>query len=407
MVDLTVIFFYFTYLDLAGSLTAIGAAVGKIWLALSGFSFGYLSDNLSPDTRGGRRKVFMWIGAPGLAISFILLFSPHLLFPHTNMFLWLLVWTSMFHIFYGFLLIPYQSWMPEITNEQERVDLSVYQNTANILAAGSGLGFVLFVTGYLENNDGIDGNGAYILVVGVIIIAIIEMGAFLPTLLSIAERKVKNNQKNFVQEFKVVLGNNNYVKWIIIQGIISVGMAIINALTMAYITEILGFSKMIDFISFGVVLFGTTIACFVFWRKLAHRIGKRKTLIVALIWLILILPTTLIIGNNSFLPLKTQGFIFGMNVAGGLSAYYLLPYPILADIADLDERVTGTSRAGFYTGFNFIPLNLFQSVGLLIAGNLIDERLTWFGPVSALFIIITIPILLRANFDPFLTRKKS
>ncbi|NIU86068.1 MAG: hypothetical protein GWN56_01825, partial [Nitrosopumilaceae archaeon] len=73
---------YIYIFEIPPELSGIGNAVGKIAIAFSGFFFGYLSDAIDPSKRKlGRRKLFIWIGAPLLAFSFVMLFTPHLFIP--------------------------------------------------------------------------------------------------------------------------------------------------------------------------------------------------------------------------------------------------------------------------------------------------------------------------------------
>lgn len=407
MVDLGVFWIYATHFELSAGLTGIGTAAGKVAIAISGFLFGYISDILPPTIRGGKRKIFLWIGAPVLAFSFIMLFTPHLFLSDKNLvFIWLLTWTIMFHTFYGFLLTPYQSWMPEITNDQERISVSAYQNTFNILATATGMGFVLFIAGYLEDNGGITGAGGTILMVAVIIIALLEIAAFLPTLFLIKEKIVEKISRNVIEEFKIVLGNLNYDKWMLAQGLISVALTIINSQVIKFVTEFLGLSGILNLLTFGVFLFGSTIGSFALWRKVASKRGKKIALSIGLVWLSITLPLTLVLGSSplSFIDPLVQAIVFGMLVGSGLAAYYLFPYPIIADIADKDKRETGVSRAGIYTGFNSIPLNLFQAFGLILASYVTDS-LYLLGPVAAVFLLLALPVLYITDLDPFFKKE--
>ena len=83
-------------------MNATAVAIGKIIIAFSGFIFGYISD-IIPGKKVGRRKFFIWTGAPLLALSFVMLFIPHLFLSPgqtIGVFVWLLVWNSMFNLFY-------------------------------------------------------------------------------------------------------------------------------------------------------------------------------------------------------------------------------------------------------------------------------------------------------------------
>ena len=76
-----------------------------------------------------------------------------------------------------------------------------------------------------------------------------------------------------------------------------------------------------------------------------------------------------------------------------MAIYYLMSYVVPADIAQVDEIETGEARAGIYTGFIGVPLNMFQAASSLLLGAFMDFSvvltggdlwgLMWWGPVFA------------------------
>ena len=106
-----------------------------------------------------------------------------------------------------------------------------------------------------------------VLLVVVIIFAVIEVLAFLPALLSIKEEPVERKERDILREFKVVLSNRNYVLWFITQGIYSMGLTILTALTFNLIS-FLGLTGITDFAIFAIAMFGTTMASFIFSQKM-------------------------------------------------------------------------------------------------------------------------------------------
>ncbi len=93
-----------------------------------------------------------------------------------------------------------------------------------------------------------------------------------------------------------------------------------------------------------------------------------------------------------------------------MSIYYLMSYVVPADIAQVDEIVTGESRAGIYTGFIGVPLNMFQAASSILLGGLMHLSVTmtgtelaglmWWGPVFAPFLLIAAFILRYVDIDP-------
>ncbi|MFW9944948.1 MAG: hypothetical protein ACFFB7_08115, partial [Candidatus Sifarchaeia archaeon] len=101
---------------------------------------------------------------------------------------------------------------------------------------------------------------------------------------------------------------------------------------------------------------------------------------------------------------------FFVPLGAGMAIYYLMSYVVPADIAQVDEIVTGESRAGIYTGFIGVPLNVFQAASTLLLGWFMEFSVTatggelwglmWWGPVFAPFLLIAAFILRYIDIDP-------
>jgi len=396
-------------------LNSTAAAIGKIVIAFSGFIYGYISDIL-PGSKVNRRKIFIWIGSPAIALSFVMLFIPHLFIASTStysIFTWYLIWNSLFHLLYGLLLTPYQSWMAEVTTEEDRTSMSGIQNFTNLFSNLLGFGFVFLIPGLLDlEGGGLTGTANTVLISCIIGFAVIEFMSFLPALLSIKEKPVERKQRNLMREFKIVLSNKNYVIWFMAQGMYSMGLTLINALVLDFATDILGFSEMIQTVVFGLLVFGTIMVCFIGWIPISKRIGKKWSMIISFAFLVIVLPFSMIfkILTPGTLTFTYIGYLWAFLIGFGLSGPYLFPYAIVADIAHKDEFETKESRAGMYTGFNSIPLNIFQALAFLLVGYLtpenIIERLYLLGPLTAVFLLASIPIMILGNFDPFMKKRR-
>ncbi|MFX0125372.1 MAG: MFS transporter, partial [Candidatus Hodarchaeota archaeon] len=198
----------------------------------------------------------------------------------------------------------------------------------------------------------------------------------------------------------------------------------IMGIVLIWINEALDFSD-IEYIIFGLVLLATIFCGFIFWGNFGNKYGKTKSFIYAMIWAAIWLPFTMIVGQieavTSVIPILFQAIIFVILVGIGLSGFQLLPYAIVADIVEEDERKTRESRAGMYYGFESIPLNIFQTFGYLIVGIILEEEipilpvitewfsellgtdwgLTLWGPIAVVFIIISVFIFWKkVNADP-------
>ena len=91
-------------------------------------------------------------------------------------------------------------------------------------------------------------------------------------------------------------------------------------------------------------------------------------------------------------------------VAISLGGWYLFPYIIYADIAEDDQKKTGELKAGIYSGFPAIILNIFQALSLRFTGWILSLRnivnvpetdgfsigLILWGPIASIILIISL-----------------
>ena len=143
MLDLASTLFYFSIQELPAIYTGSAIALSYLSIMISEITFGNLSDR-TPTKRWGRRKPYIIVGAPLMALSFLLVFNPGLFITPGNvigLFFYATITMSLFKVFYGMTMTPFQAWMPELTEPEERPAVSSWQNVANFI------GFVVGVFG--------------------------------------------------------------------------------------------------------------------------------------------------------------------------------------------------------------------------------------------------------------------
>jgi GPH family glycoside/pentoside/hexuronide:cation symporter len=435
MTDLFTGFVYIAFFGLEDSpLNALGAvALGKLVIAITSYLAGYYSDRLN--TRWGRRKPFVIFGAPILALSFFMLYSPHLFLPATAdttlITMYLLLWNAIYQAMYGIVLTPFQSLLPEIATEEERLEVSGYQNTVNFIAFIIGAGAAFLIPSLLGDIEGaadfqILNNTIPFLTNGLVITFFVTLFSlcvivfFLPSLFVIDEKQPNIPKRNIREEFGVVFSNKNYLYWTLSRGVLSITISGLLGIVLAWIQDVL----QVPYILFGVILLVSIFIGLYFWIGYGNKQGKTKTYIYSMTYLAIIMPFMAVI-SLAIIPLDNliQGSIFGFLAAIGMAGYYLLPYAIVADIVEKDEQETAESRSGIYYGFEAIPLNFFQFLGYLLVGALLDNRF-WnifnidglftnasgtsfslgyvlFGPIASIFIVLSVLIFWKfVDADP-------
>jgi Na+/melibiose symporter-like transporter len=216
-------------------------------------------------------------------------------------------------------------------------------------------------------------------------------------------------QPSIRKDLSRALKDRDFVGWLVAQGLLSVGIALITTTTFPYINDYLVFGVM-EFVIFGVELLSVVFVFFVIYQFTIPRIGKRFTLQLAMMLAVISLPFTLVITTS------TAGFLLLAFTGAGVAGYYLFPYIIYADFAQKDEIMTGEGRAGFYTSFPSIPINGMQAFSAFLWGiifalpevvpvprnmsELVTQGYLYWGPITALFLFLAVLVLFKVDIDP-------
>ncbi|MFX1427046.1 MAG: MFS transporter [Promethearchaeota archaeon] len=358
------------YLDSA-FLIGIALAFGKITIAISQFLFGWISD--AKYTKWGRRKPFLILLSPLLGISFFFLLLPNLVIDISSQsatFIWLLVWIILFNISYG-ITTPYGSWMAEQFTTDERPIASQYYNIFAFIGSASITVFSFLI---LTNTDEkIKAEPTIVppeLLLAVIIFSELPTILFLCATLFIPTEPHFKIRSNMIENLKVIVKNKNFILVTLMQGIASIAFIMIGQTVLQFTEIVLKFEDTDYYIVAGLMMIG--IFGFIYiWRKIIQKSGKKKSLLYIFLVGILFLPTTLL-GAIRMDTYFIFGILFILGLAACMGGWNLLPSIIYADIAEDDEKVTGELKAGIYTGFPSIILNIFQAFGLFSIGILLD-----------------------------------
>ncbi|MFX1561996.1 MAG: MFS transporter, partial [Promethearchaeota archaeon] len=412
-VGLTTFYIYSTYFALDWFLNGLVQGISFLVIGFTHWLTGYYSDGL--ETKYGRRKPFVILGAPGLAIAGILLFIPHFFIPVGSpdpmigwvLFGYYLVILCLFKFFYAFLLTAFQAWLPEITDENERPVVSSMQNTSNWLANGIG-----FVIGFLASTTLLFATGlpTSLMLMLVFAFAGIEILFYLPSIAFIREKPgLVIPKRSLKRETAIVLRNRTFVGWIMAVGFLSFTFNAITAQVVGFASNVLGLTSVTDLIIVAVGLFFTLILFLYIWVFIAKRVGKKRSLIFSTAILAIMLPLTILIGSVPLPPILL-GVIFFLPMASCMSMYYIMSYVVPADIAQVDEQESGEARSGMYTGFLGVPLNIFQFMSSIVLGYVMALSVQqtgssllgymWWGPIFTPTLIIAIIIMLFINLDP-------
>ncbi len=393
---------YYIGYGLEPFLVGFAQSMGYLSIAAAQFLLGWVSD--AKYTKWGRRKPYIIMFAPLLGISFIFLLLPALVLPDlankTALFGWLLVWDIIFRISYA-VTTPYQAWMAEIFPVEERPMVSQTQNTFAYIGNGiMALTTMLVLTGVFDKIQ-TDVNtipSEFLLIVvsfGSIAIVLFSLICFvLPT------EPHYEIDTNLIGNLKIILKNKNYNLMVLMVGISGFGWSIIVTVMLTYIEVVLDLGTM-EYLIVAILLLLGIFTSLYLWRKMIQKNGKKPTLMRIFILAICFLPITLL-GLIPEIPKLLFGVVFILGIAAILGGWFLFPYIIYADIAEDDEKTTGMLKAGIYTGYPSIILNIFQAVGVLLLGTIMtlpditvgsltfSMGLVIWGPICSLILIVSL-----------------
>ncbi|TFG10862.1 MAG: MFS transporter [Promethearchaeota archaeon] len=352
----------------------IATACGKLSIAASQFSMGYLSDS-TRSKKLGKRKPFMIISAPILAIAFTFLLLPTFFLgsrpDFITLFLWLLIFDMIFQFFYGSLTTPYQSWMAEQFEVHERTTAAAWQNIFNYVGTGLAVLFtVIIIPQTMADFSNTRAIGPIYTVIA-IIFAIIVISLFYTTALLLPVEKEPPIKINLKKDMKELWKDKNYIHVCMLIGIASLTWSMITGLMLGYFQVVLKLDNML--VSAGGLIIGVLGSLFI-WKKVIDTIGKKKALTIIFIWAIVTIPFAGILPLIPFEDFTVPALLLMIIVAASLGGWFLFPYILYADLAENEER-TGEEaemKAGLYTGFPSILLNLFQAFGLFLVGLILS-----------------------------------
>ncbi len=403
-VDFALIYLYVFVYGLDSNLVGTGAMLGKFAIAISQFFFGWISDHTH--TRFGRRKPYIFIMTPILAVSLFMLTLPTLFLgsepEESKIFIWLIIFNCLTQAAYAMTTV-YHSWMPEQFPVDKRPKVSTYQNIFNFLGTAIVVLFSMIVlTGVKKDLEDDPSTIPTVLIISVIIFGLIMIGLTYWCAFYQPVEKTPDYKTKLIDDLKSILKNKNLILVCLLQGICSFAWALTSSELLPFTDEVLKIRGSVSIIV-SVIMIVCMILSLFFWKKQIETRGKKKTLISVFLFAIIVLPFSML-GFFSFSTNLLFAIPFVILVAISLGGWYIFPYIIYADIAEDDQKKTGELKAGIYSGFPAIILNIFQALSLKLTGWILSLKnivnvsgtdefsigLILWGPIASVVLIISL-----------------
>lgn len=347
-------------LRLGASLVGIAMGAGRVVDALADPPIAYLSDRIRSGR--GRRRPFMLIGAPLLALSFVLLWLPPHESPSTTNFIYLAVVLGAFYFLFTVVLNPYTALLPEITSGGEgRIDMAAWQ--AGFSLTGTAAAYI--VSSALVERFGFPVMG--------IVLAPIGMAALWTAALSVKEKLIPEPPVAFGPAARAVLRNHAFRIYLIGLALLWFGLSMISLSTALVVTVLMGLPRS----AVGMVLatsIALTLLSFPIIGRLAKRSGKRRALLSAMVMAGVVVP---LIGAIGWIPLPisraVQGYIVVALAGPPLAALFVLPNAILADVAEQHGNASGHRSEGLFFALQGLVFNGTTSLAAVTLGTVLQQ----------------------------------
>ncbi len=353
------------------SILALIAAGGRLFDAVTDPLIAWLSDR--SENKKGRRVPFMRVGWLPAAIFCMAVFFPlRLSESHQNV-AWLLVTLTLFYLSLTIYFIPYNALMPELApSGREKVTLSTWLSLAYvigmIIAAQTPL-----MASWLENlfpdNERIR---SFQMAIGILCV-VAAIFLYIPVI-SINEQSCipgKPAQVSLRTSLGQTLRNFNFRLFLFADFSYFLAVAIIASGMLYYLRVLLDLEEAMGSKVLGLMI----IVSLVFYPVVLYvsKFVQKKILVSsALIFLGIVFLAIFFLGKLP-MPPKSQIYLFAMLAALPVAILGILPYAIIAELAQLDSLKTGLRKEGMY----FAVRNFFYKLGMTVGIMLFTILTIW------------------------------
>jgi GPH family glycoside/pentoside/hexuronide:cation symporter len=377
-----ILFFYSTVMGLPGELAGLGVSAGLVVDALLDPYIGFRSDR--SQMRLGRRQSFMLFGAIGTGPLFFLLMNPPRGMTQTMLFAWLLLTSMAFRFCAATYRIPYLSLGAEMTTDYDlRTRVIAIRSLFGLtgLLMGNALPFILF---FSKTTDGSDPKLQY---AGYPKMGLV-FGALM-TLCGIVAVFGTQSRKTFGNPNAEHEGVGHFFRglWLFLKN--RQFRTLLGAFALFMLAVVVNFSLVVHYLKWYAKIanpralsgiqasfaIGAVVGV-VAWIWISKRGEKRNLLMGSTLCLSLLLMCTAIfvgegtlLGTGDFRPLLIGNFVAGLFA----SALWVLPFSMMADVADEDQLLSGVRREGTMFGIMNFGEKLAVGGALQLSGLLLSR----------------------------------
>jgi len=340
------------------SLTTIGLVllVARLCDTVTDPIVGYLSD-ITP-TSWRRRKLFVVIATPLIAVSTFFLFNP----PEGAGVTYLLMWTIAIYIAGTLSIVPLGAWGAELTSDyNKRSSIAGIRVAFGLTGSLVALLFAVVFSAEDSAQLGPTLSGITWLVIVTLLIATVLAMVLVP------DNKETELPENTLSAAWAVISRPTPFRQLLGSFFLNaVGNAIPASLFILFVTHVIGAPDEVGRLLF--LYFVCSAVSVPFWVALSKRLGKHQTWTIAILLAAAFFIWTPFLGNESlgwfYLIVVVTGFATGADL--------VLPAAINGDLIEWDALQTGYRRPGLFFALWGTATKLSFALAIGIAFPLLD-----------------------------------
>jgi glycoside/pentoside/hexuronide:cation symporter, GPH family len=313
--------------------------------------------------RLGRRRPFMlWSGVPYVIVAAALFFPPAADPSWVNT-AYLGVGLAVFYVLLTLYLVPYAGLLADLSpNVEDRVDLATSNATYQLL----GIAVAMIATPLL-----LEAVGPLAMVAALAILAVPLL--YVPTLID--ERRFTRSQPAttpLLPAIRATLRNRPFVIVLVATNVLWLGFNLVALNTPLYVTVLAGLGEGAVAL-YSAVLLGVSLLLFPVVNAAAKRVGARRVMLATLVSVGLVQPMLHLIPAPPFglAPATFALIVFALGGIG-LSGLFIVPFAIVAAVADYDQRRSGQRREAMYFAVYFFAIKLNFGITTIVSGVLLE-----------------------------------
>ena len=321
--------------DMGLSLAAVGTILmlARISDVLTDPLIGQLSDRTR--SRWGRRKPWIFLGAPLLLLSVWMLFVPTS--PVTNLYFGF--WLVTLWLGWTFVGIPFYAWGAELSPDyHERTRIASVRTAAGLVGTLVAI-VVPLITGAWFGYGYAVSESMHVVAICATVVIVFAV----PLLATVPEGSpIESRRISFAEGIRVMWGNGPFRRLMFGFTLAALGPAIGGPLYILFVVHVLEAnvaSNVVLLVFYVANLLGVAL-----WGVLARRIGKRNAWLAGMATVLIAQPGYWFLGSGDLYWMMIVFFILGI----GIGSFSALPAAMKADVVDLDRLRSGEDRTGLF-----------------------------------------------------------